>query len=452
MKTKKRRRFLYISYHYPPVQSIASMRSWKLAKYILDYGWEPTIICANSDSSQWNPKLPDVPIHRIQCNSLLPNSKTKSHKGVNDTSLPDPSAILRSDISFHCANYIYRAWRLLKNLSCEFSPRLDSYPHWRQEATKQGREILKREEIDLILSTSGPFSSHIVAAELSSERKIPWVADYRDLYSLNHSSIKLPLKNWRKMSFERKVMTNASAIVTVSDPLSLSMSRLLHREVLTVPNGFDPEDYQPTELTQTRTGRKFTIIYTGTIYEGKQSPKPLFKAVERLIEDKDIDPDKIEIHFFGTSTRYLRSVLSNRLFNNIVFSHPRVTHKEYIEAQKQSTILLFLNWNDTSEKGITSGKLFEYLGAMRPILAFPQNIESTADEIIIRTKSGIICKDEMQIKETIKEWYDEFYSNGYISYKGIIEEINKYDRKLQAYKFNLIFEQAITKFSKNHAS
>ncbi|MCL5071059.1 MAG: hypothetical protein M1308_09205, partial [Actinobacteria bacterium] len=46
-----------------------------------------------------------------------------------------------------------------------------------------------------------------------------------------------------------------------------------------------------------------------------------------------------------------------------------IPFKESVKIQKESSVLLLLEWNHYLAKDVLTGKIFEYIGAKRPILA-----------------------------------------------------------------------------------
>ena len=53
-----------------------------------------------------------------------------------------------------------------------------------------------------------------------------------------------------------------------------------------------------------------------------------------------------------------------------VVVHPHVPLAEAAAIQQGADVLLLMQWKDPREQGNLPGKLFEYLGARRPILAW----------------------------------------------------------------------------------
>ena len=102
--------------------------------------------------------------------------------------------------------------------------------------------------------------------------------------------------------------------------------------------------------------------------------------------------------------------------------------------------MLLLNWNDPNEKGVYTGKVFEYLSAKRPILAVGGYGDGVIEELLEKTQAGDSFYESTGIKDFITEYYSEFKSNSRVPYKGIQEEIDKFSHIGMAEKFSKVFE------------
>ena len=125
---------------------------------------------------------------------------------------------------------------------------------------------------------------------------------------------------------------------------------------------------------------------------------------------------------------------------NIIKQHGFINREEVLQKQKQAQILLLLSWNDQSEKGITTGKVFEYLCAKRPIINIGGTGNDSATRLIEETNSGMTGQNVQEIKNIIKKLYSEYQENKFVKYQGIETEINKYNHLEMAKKFSDLIE------------
>ena len=192
----------------------------------------------------------------------------------------------------------------------------DSLRGWYKHAVLAGDKVILSEQIDAILSSSHPMTCHLIAKTLAEKHHIPWVADHRDLWAQYPYSNHCALRKFAEKRLELQTMNKASALVTVSKPLADDLSRLhTYKPVYVITNGFDPEDasFAPPELTN-----KFTITYTGALYDGKRDPSLLFEALKDLISDGIIDPDRVEVRFFGSQDPWLFDEIRDANLDGIV--------------------------------------------------------------------------------------------------------------------------------------
>ena len=162
---------LLISYYFSPRPGIGSQRPSKLAKYFPELGWEPIILTA---------KLPGKPLDGMR---------------IIETDYKDILASTKSLLGFDQKKGVQEQLniQILKNASSitwkgkiiKFAKEIITYPDdnkgWYKFALQSACELLDKEKVDVILSTSSPVTSHIIARELKKEYQIPWVADLRDL-------------------------------------------------------------------------------------------------------------------------------------------------------------------------------------------------------------------------------------------------------------------------------
>ena len=81
--------------------------------------------------------------------------------------------------------------------------------------------------MDAIIATGDPFVLFSYAAKLSKEFGIPWLADYRDPWSHDQRFFKnMPIRSWNSF-LEKKIVSSASHISTVSPDHVLQQGRLI---------------------------------------------------------------------------------------------------------------------------------------------------------------------------------------------------------------------------------
>jgi len=415
------KRVLIIGFLHPYTRSGGSFRPVPLARYLSEFGWQPIFI---------TPPLREKP-----------NMQAR----IIETPYRDALAFWKRLFRFNLGeDNIRKQVRQRIGITSEKSF-LDSfltliggfvnYPDsergWKPFALKASEELLQHENIDAMISCR-PVTAYIVASKLKEHHDIPWIVDYTDLWSQNHNYSYGPIRRLFDRRLEMKTLSNADALVTVSEPEAGKL-RALHKEkpIYSITHGFDPTEVNipPANLTT-----KFTITYTGTIYTGKQDPAKLFAALKKLISNGTVDPEDIEVRFYGTGVTWLDREIDQYGLSGIVKHYGRVPKQVAQEIQRESQLLLLLKWEDPQEHGVYSGKSFEYLAARRPILA-TGGFDDVITELLNETRAGINAPAIEDIENTLKELYEEYKLEGKIAYNGLDPKINKYSHREMARKF-----------------
>jgi glycosyltransferase involved in cell wall biosynthesis len=428
IEARARKRVLVVSFYFPPTNKIASVRLGKFAKYLPQFGWEPVVLTA-SELKGYSHDLPveteEARIYRTPYFALGPAISYRLTGGQSTVyERPAKRSAWRK--------LVYRMIRLTEpiyNLPLIRTLMLEPLG-WRGPAVKQGLEIIGEEQIDVIFSSYSPSVSHFIAAKLHGQTGIPWVAEFRDLWSLNHYVRKLQPFHAFEKKLERRVMKGSGLLVTVSEPWAKQLEALHSKEVMTIPNGFDEDDYaEDIPLTP-----KFTVTYTGNIYRGRQDATALFEAIAELKEEGELSSDSFEVRFFGGgSLASLLPTIEAYHLEEVVKICGLVPFRESIRKQMESTVLLFLGWNDPGERGFYSAKIFEYLGAGRPILVTGPRGD-VVDELLNETGAGVVASDVNEIKNLLCQWMDEFKQSGEIRshFKTDNAAIHRYTRNQEA--------------------
>jgi glycosyltransferase involved in cell wall biosynthesis len=120
---------------------------------------------------------------------------------------------------------------------------------------------------------------------------------------------------------------------------------------------------------------------------------------------------------------------------------PSVAHEKAIEIMKQSDALLLIHPKN-GRKGIFTGKLFEYLATLTPIIALV-NEEDVAAKLIKDANAGYVTDNANieKIEEILIQAYDEWENK--IPREFNKEIIKKHHRKEQAKRLEKCIEELI---------
>jgi hypothetical protein len=308
------------------------------------------------------------------------------------------------DFTLKIKNKILR--RLVTKTLSFFIPYLASwwpdfrFRSWRKNTIIQANILIQKEQITHIYSSFSPPSPHMIAYELKQINKnLFWIAEFRDLMSLSYG-LNLFQKPFAPIHFkyENKILSLANEILCVSKGQADLMQKKLARPVNILLNGCDFSLYDHIEPEPNSV---FTITYTGYIPKRKYDVEMFFNSISFLVQSKHM---KIKVQFVGTnqSSFLINQIQKTQLIDNVVFL-PRMSHKEIRRLQKSTNLLLHFCWNNKQQKGVLSGKIFEYISARVPILSVGDEIE--VKSILNETQSGEICNSVEEITNFIDTIY-----------------------------------------------
>lgn len=409
------KKVLIITYDWPPRNSIATHRPYSWARYLSEKGVEVTVLTAQKQFFDEPldldlPKLDGVRVVEVGYKVMMPMST--SSKNINPQ----------------------RWMRLLKKIK-GFITNLSGWEYDIRSNWAGAAEWMIKEvgvDFDVVISTYGPDSAHLIASKFKKMNPLLyWVADYRDLWSQN--ARKADSYFFKKIikRKEVKVVGGVDLFTTVSHELSEVLRQLVIKKPEVIYNGFDidldPENYKRPLFIS---GGYLRIVYTGRIYPGKQSPLPIIKAIEGLIDDGKINPSEIKIHFYGGNTKMIDQEIGELKYPEILEHHGHFPRSDVLNLQKSADLLLLLESGDQDSKGILTGKIFEYIGAGRPIISIGSGTDSAIARVLNETGCGYCYVDD--VKRIQSDIVSILNGAQPVWYKPNADAIEFYSRRKQA--------------------
>ncbi len=411
------KKVLIISHPFPPLQAVGSQRFYRLAKYFPKYGWEPVVLTVKRAGKPPN----GIKVIETDYKDIV--STIKSKIGFN------PKKVFYKQLDIEVSkNFNHLTW---KSKIIKFLKEVINFPddrkRWYRFALKSASECLDKEMIDIIISTSFPVTSHLIARKLKQKYKIPWIADLRDLWTQNPYIDKFSLIKYFERRLEVKTLSNADSLVTVTHPWINTLKELhKNKKIFCVTNGYDDDDFP--EITTTLT-EKFTITYAGTLYNGKRDPSLLFKILAQLIKEKRVTKELIEIRLYGPKEDWIVEKVKKNNLEDIVNFHGLVPREEVLKNLRESQVLLLLVWNSKNEEGFCPAKIYEYFGSRRPIIAMGWP-GSVVKNLLEKTNTGKFADNIDNVRYILLEYYQEFIKYGEVKCRS--------NRNIENYTYNSI--------------
>lgn len=441
------KKVLFIEAWFPPSAGMKGLRSLKFCKYLPQNSWEPIVLSIKNlwnfypdDSELLKQISPYINVHRTyafqpvkifhKLRNLFRNRDISSKRSYQ-IKLPStsPKGIL-GKFKWFFTNYIMI---------------VDDDIGWLPFALIRGIRIINRENIDIIFSTSGSKTSHLIGLFLKKITRKPWIADFRDFWIDHPSYSRTSFPKWIEKNIERTVLKNTDMNIVVAPSIGEAFIRrynfLSAKHITIITNGFDLDDYSGS-LNRRAMNDKFTITYTGTIYP-PQSTRSFFMALSDL--DHDVR-GSIRVNIMGGIPSEDQNLIYEFNLNEVVSVKTFGPYKESIGCQIKSDVLLLLIAPLFRGKGHITGKFFEYIGARRPILALVPSEEIVAN-IVREMKIGYVVEpdDTEIIKKLILILYNKWKESSLNLRSSSFRKIKRYERKVLTEKlsevFNLVFEK-----------
>ena len=116
----------------------------------------------------------------------------------------------------------------------------------------------------------------------------------------------------------------------------------------------------------------------------------------------------------------------------------RIDRNKVLQMQRESNLLLMISHE--GKKGISSSKLYEYIGMQKPILLFPSD-KDIIEETLNDTGLGIICNTKQELKEKLNSIILDFTKTGNIPIMRNYERIKQYSRRIQVENLSKILDK-----------
>ncbi|MFJ8580593.1 glycosyltransferase [Micromonospora sp. NPDC093277] len=370
-------RILYLSFYFPPSRASGVYRARATANHLVAKGWDVTVcasplsflhdVIGSVDEELARTVDPRIRVERPALNQFVWEKDLRKYSRFR-ARLP-----------------------LLAHKLYQFGQRRvfpEHYWSWGRAAVARGLRLHTKQRFDVVLATGNPFASFAAAWLFNRLTGVPYVVDYRDSWTLDLFKDELAFPEGHlAFGWEKRVLRRASGAVFVNEAL-----RKWHADrypeaadrMLVVPNGWDADLTPPAgELGVDKeiNSRPLRFGYLGTL-TNSQPVEELAASWARARMHPELADAELNIHghlgFFQTGRRELMQRLGLGLGADgavvpleedgdigIRYRGP-VSKTEVASVYEQNDVLVFLAGGG---RYVTSGKIFEYMAAGRPIVS-----------------------------------------------------------------------------------
>lgn len=421
-------KIVIIAHYYPPINSSGAKRAESLSKYFTSFGHEVTVITTRKSKADGAFTEP-VPagVHLLELD-WAGQARSSVDAGVNFEPMYSNKPSWRRRLKD----------RVMDVLGQIPDPRLPFaiaflLPWFARRASYAIRAA------DVVIGTTPPWPMLLAALFCKLRFGKRCVLDYRDHFSECHEMPGGRFAKWLEKVIDQRLVNNADHVVCISDPMR-SYYGTLAPKVETILNGYDHEIMNEARRSCCVVADGLVRIrYMGIVSPGRV-PHNVIKAVVRL---KDQHPDlfhRLRFEFFG-SAACMQEVLANS-YSDVVGVFHFFEPIRYFESLKQIVEADYLLFSETSStktlsaQGILTTKLFEYIGAGRPILG-DISPGTLAGGLLLKSSKRHIVGESPELFFNVMS-HQSFYERAADEVSPISESLS---RKAQALRYTDLLEK-----------
>jgi glycosyltransferase involved in cell wall biosynthesis len=300
----------------------------------------------------------------------------------------------------------------------------DARVFWVKPSISFLKDYILKHDIQTVITTGPPHSLHLIGLGLkNNDSQLQWIADFRDPWTTigYHSALKLTQKSrQRHLTLEKDVLNSADQLVVTSFKTKAEFEKKTNTPIEVITNGYG-------ELSVDAVlSENFTVSHIGSLLNDR-NPKILWQVLAELIEENPVFKDFFELKLVGKISESVLESAYEAGLKKYVSVIGYLDHKDAVESQRSSQLLLLIEIDKPETQGIIPGKLFEYLASKRPILAIGPEDWDVA-QLISETNSGdcFTYSEKTRLKSYIEKSFKAFL-NGKL--KANTKNIEHYSRR-----------------------
>lgn len=402
------RRILFVTGFFPPYSPLGAVRPPALAAYWRARGHEVRVIALENPSVTGKVPLPLPPGHVTYIPFAMPGGGVErvaagvkgalrrlAARPAAASAPPSPPPAAPTEEGGGAMGYLRRLYQY----SVQFP---DRYRSWTGPGVAAGLALARDWRPDLVYSSGPPHSAHIVASRIARRAGLPWVVELRDVWANNpYVPNPAPVELAQRL-LSRGVLRQASACVTLTATAAAEVGALTGRPTVVSFNGHEREDFAGLDDVPALDAHRLTIIHAGVIYAGRRDPVDLFQALAILGPERHA----VRVLFYHDELASVLRRAEQAGVADCIEIHRPIPRAEILRVERGADVLLLCRWANPRDDGIIPGKLFEYIGARRPVLA----VGSTTGEaaaIIREGGFGVVSNSPMEIAGQLRRWIAE---------------------------------------------
>lgn len=369
-ETKGGGQVLVIACAFPPTGGPGVQRTVKFVKYLPLFGWTPIVWASEV--------LPGLPEDRTLLSDVPPGVCVHRIGQDRAARLMNRVGQIVGGHLFPGAGWVSgRLDGVRAHRAAQMLP--DDQIGWARRTLGSIERSMATFSPEVIYSTYSPASNHWIALQLKRSTGLPWVADFRDLWTDDYRyQERSARRRVAHRTLEQEVLESADVVVGVTrrqtEILAGHVPQRRDRFV-TITNGYDPADFAGVRpkssgvadgaLPSCSGSAPFAISHVGRLCR-RRTPDALFEGLAKFVGACGDSAGSVVFNVVGHAGRAVVERL--RSIGLVVHTHGQVHHGDAVAHMRGSHLLLLPIPEGPNSDSVIPGKLFEYLAAGRAIL------------------------------------------------------------------------------------
>lgn len=372
------------------------MRVLRFSRYLHEHGWEPIVLCVEGGARHEprDPKLLDevpreVSIERVPC--FEPDNYSDKWDKPSE--------------------------KVVRNLFKTFDKVLfpDDRALWIKPVTRRATSLIKEKKIDLVWATAQPWSTLVAARNIKRATGVPLVLDFRDDWTTSNADFRKVKRLAQEQALEQTVLEAADAVISVTPHIveqlrARAPKNLSPQDFHYIPNGFDPAHFPENE--RPAPSETFTIVHAGGLYHLRPIT-PLLNILEAWCAAHPQRREQIRVVLAGSATDEVKEEIAQSPLADRIELLGFVEHSRVRNLMMGASLNLLMIEQVQTAAWLFTGKVFEYIGARRPILMLGPDPSPLAD-LLRETGLGVVSsysspEETAKFLETLYQGTSEFW-------------------------------------------
>jgi glycosyltransferase involved in cell wall biosynthesis len=341
-----------IAYHFPPLAGSSGIqRTLRFAQHLPAFGWQPLILSAHP----------------------------RAYERTSDDLMAEipEGMVVRRAFALDTSRHLAIRGRYIGALA-----RPDRWMTWRFDALRQGLQMVRQYQPQVLWSTYPIATAHVIGAELARLTGVPWIADFRD--PMAQEGYPADPSTWHQYRLIEERALAQSCAPTFTTPGAAAEYRRRYpahaHKVQVIENGYDEESFAAIDTAQPArplVEGAVTLLHSGIVYPSERDPTHLMAALRQLHDAGAITPQRLRVRFRAAVAEDLLHDLAARSgVANYVEVCPPIPYREALAEMLRADALLVMQASNCNAQ--IPAKLYEYLRAGRPILCLTDPAGDTA--------------------------------------------------------------------------